>query len=163
MKLAQTGIGRSFTAELKRLSLLEDKSMDEICEEIARLVGLRGERQVYNWRAGRWPLPSNVIPTLCRRFKSRALLNALADECADVEIEIPENYDLTREVSQTVRQDLLAYEGFLKAFDDDSIEPHELQELRELMEKVIANAHRFLDIAATNCERRTAVLIGSNQ
>lgn len=165
MKLPLTGIGRALTAELKRIAATENKAMDELCEEVAPLVGLKKSRQLYNWRSGKWPIPSNVIPALCRRFKSRALLNALADECADVVIDVPDGYDLTREVCGTVRRNLGAYEQFLKAFEDGSIEPHELQELRELMEGVVSDAHRFLEIAATDCERRsqTAVLIGSNQ
>jgi len=164
-----SAIGRAFTAELKRIALLEDKTMDVLCDEIANLVGLKGRehRQLYNWRSGRWALPSNVIPTLCRRFKSLALLNALKDECSDVAIEVPDGYDLTREVSQTIRKDLQAYEQFLKAFEDGRIEPLELQQLRELMEGVVRNAHHFVDIAATDCERRrsreTGVLIRSNQ
>lgn len=166
MQLPPTGIGRAFTAELKRIASTEDKTMDVLCEEIARLVGLKGERQLYNWRSGKWPLPSDAIPFLCRRFKSLALLHALEDECTDVVVEVPDGYDLTREVSRTVRNDLQAYERYLTAFESDGIEPHELRELRELMEAVVRNAHRFLEIAATDCERRSqseAVLIRSNQ
>lgn len=165
MQLPQSAIGRAFTAELNRIRQAEGKTMEEICGEVAELVGLRGKecRQLYNWRAGKWPLPSNVIPALCRRFKSRALLHALEAECTDVVVEVPDSFDLTREVSRTVRGNLAAYEQFLQAFEDGTIEPHELQQLRECMEQVVGDAYRFLEIAATDCERRTAVLIGSNQ
>jgi len=157
MQLPPAAIGRAFTAELKRIAVIEDKTMEELCEEVGRLVGLEGkqQRQLYNWRSGKWPLPSNVIPILCRRFKSLALLHALEDECSDVVVDVPDCFDLTREVSRTVRKDLEAYEHYLKAFEGDGIQHHELRELRELMEDVVRNAHRFLEIAATDCERRT--------
>lgn len=157
MQLPPTGIGRTFTAELHRTATIEEKTMDELCAQIAELCGLKPNqhRQLYNWRSGKWPLPSNVIPILCRRFRSLALLHALEDECNDVAIDVPDGYDLTREVSRTVRRDLQAYERYLNAFESDGIEPHELQELRELMEDVVRNAHRFLEIAATDCDRRS--------
>lgn len=160
MQLPPSAIGRAFTAELNRVRLIEDKTMEEICAEVAELAGLTGRqhRQLYNWRSGKWPLPSNVIPILCRRFGSRALLDALAVECQDIKIEVPETFDLTREVSRTVRQDLRAYEHYLAAFESDGIEPHELQRLRELMEDVVRNAHRFLEIAVADCERRSPAL-----
>jgi len=163
MQSPPCAIGRAFTAELKRIASLEDKTMEALCQEVGSLVGLTGkeQRQLYNWRSGKWPLPSNVIPTLCRRFQSLALLRALEDECSDVDVQIPEGYDLTREVSRTVRKDLQAYEVYLMAFEDGSIEPRELQELRLLMEDVVRNAHRFLEIAATDCERRTSRSAGA--
>jgi hypothetical protein len=161
----QSAIGRILSAELKRIADLEERSMEEVCAEVASLVGLAGkkQRQLYNWRAGKWPIPANVIPALCRRFKSLTLVNALRDECRDVEIDLPDSFDLTREVSRTVRGNLHAYEQFLSAFEDGTIELHELQRLRECMQAVVSDAHRFLDIAATNCERGAKVLIGPNQ
>lgn len=152
-------IGRAFTAELKRIASIEDKTMESLCEEIGNLVGLKGkeQRQLYNWRSGKWPLPSNVIPMLCRRFRSRALLHALEAECADVVVEVPEAVDMTRLVSRSMRQDLALCEQFLGAYEGDGIQPRELRALQETAQRTIAEIYRLVEVAGADCERRQAV------
>lgn len=165
MQSPASAIGRAFTAELKRIAEIEETTMDALCEEVAQLVGLRGKeyRQLYNWRSAKWPLPSNVIPTLCRRFKSLALLHALETECRDVVIDVPEGADLPRLVSHSMRQDLHLCEQFLAAYESDGIQPRELRALRETAERTIASIYRLVEVAGADCEKRTRVLIGSNQ
>jgi len=127
--------------------------MEELVAQVSRLIQ-RSVRHIYNYRTGKWAYEPAFIPLLCARFKSRALLDALVGECSEVRIEIPEKFDLTRLVSATVRQDLEFYESFLEAFESDGIQQTELPRLRELMERVVYNAHRFLEIAAADCDRR---------
>ena len=100
MNLPQT-----LDAEFKRLAREEQRPMEELVEEVARLVG-KSPRQIYNFRSGKWDIPSQLIPVFCKRFRSLALLQALADECRETEIEVPEHYELTCLVSKTVRDDL---------------------------------------------------------
>jgi hypothetical protein len=141
-------------AEIKRVSNKEQISIEDLVKEVARITEC-STRQVYNYRSGKWLLPGEHIPALCKRFGSRALLHALEDSCRETPIEIPEDFDLTRLVSQTVREDLKYYEQFLDDFESDGgIDPSELVELRELAERVIGNAYRFVEIASDNCERR---------
>jgi hypothetical protein len=154
-----SSIGRAFTAELKRIAELEDKTMEQLCTEIATLVGLKGKehRQLYNWRAGKWPLPSNLIPTLCRRFKSRALLYALEAECTEVVVDVPTPADITRLVSHSMRQDLTLCEQFLNAYESNGIQPRELRSLRETAERTVASIHLLVEVASADCESREAV------
>ncbi len=146
-------LARVLDAEFERIARHEELPMEELVLEVARLVN-RSVRQVYNYRSGRWSFEPALIPIFCRRFRSQSLLHALVAECNDVRVEVPETFDLTRMVSMTVRQDLEFYEQFLSAFESDGVQQDELPRLRELMERVVHNAHQFLEIAATDCERR---------
>jgi hypothetical protein len=65
--------------EFERVARDEDLPMAELVEQIADATGY-STRQIYNFRSGKWPLPPAVIPALCRRFKSQALLEALGSE-----------------------------------------------------------------------------------
>lgn len=148
--------------EFKRVARRDEISMEELVVEVARLV-CRSPRHIYNYRTGKWPFDPSFMPVFCRRFGSRALLEALVSECSDVKVEVPEKFDLTRMVMNTVRQDLEFYDNFLESFDSDGIQPNELPRLRELMERVVQNAYQFLEIAVTDCERRQMLIAGSNQ
>jgi hypothetical protein len=139
--------------EFGRLAKEEGKPMEELVEDVARLIG-KSPRQVYNFRTGKWPIPAQLIPLLCRRFRSLALLNALADGCRETQIEVPELYELACLVSQTVRDDLHHYEQFLKAFEDGVVTEREMQELRESGERVISNVYKFETIAQADFDRR---------
>ncbi|MET0626749.1 MAG: hypothetical protein ABW250_27700 [Pyrinomonadaceae bacterium] len=144
---------QTLDTEFKRLAKEEDKAMDELVEEIARLVN-KSSRQIYNFRCGKWDVPASLIPILCKRFRSLALLNALADECRETQIEVPETYELTCLVSKTVRDDLHHYEKFLAAFEDGVITEAEMRELRASGDRVISNVHKFESIAQADLERR---------
>jgi hypothetical protein len=146
-------LARVLNEEFKRIVQREEISMEYLVIETASLIQ-RSVRHIYNYRTGKWPFDPAFIPIFCRRFGSRALLDALASECSEVQIEVPENYDLTRMVSVTVRQDLEFYEEYLRAFESDGVQPHELPRLRGLMERVVHNAYQFWEIAAADCDRR---------
>jgi hypothetical protein len=141
--------------EFKRVAKAEGKSMEALVEEIAGLLGKR-PRQVYNFRSGKWDVPSQLFPLLCKRFGSLALIDALRDECraATAEVEVPEEYELTCLVSQTVRDDLRHYEKFLAAFEDGVITEAEMEELHASGARIISNVHKFEAIAQTDLNRR---------
>lgn len=144
---------QTLEAEFKRLAKKEQKPMEELVEEIARLVR-KSVRQVYNWRSGKWDVPSQLLPVLCRRFGSLALIHALEDECRDVEVELPETFDLARMTSQTIREDLLHYERVMDAFEDRAITEGEFGELVASGARVISNVRLFEAIAQGALERR---------
>lgn len=154
MQLPPTNFARTLDSEFRRIAEQEEKTMEEMVTEVSRLLN-RSIRQIYNYRSGKWSLEARHVPTLCRRFNSLALVNALVAECNDVKVVIPDGFDLTRMTSRTVRQNLEYYERFLDAFESDGIQPHELAGLRELMERVVYDAYQFLEIAAADCDRRT--------
>lgn len=147
-------LARVLDGEFRRVAQQEGIEMAELIADVAREIGC-STRQLYNYRSGKWPLPATAIPTLCRRFASYALLDALRDEChLEDEIAVPDSYDLTRLVAQTVRDDMRYYERFLNAFESDGIDFNELEELRASGERIIQNVRQFEAIAAADCHRR---------
>jgi hypothetical protein len=145
-------------SEFKRVALIENKTMEELTEEIAQLLGRTrgGARQIYNWRSGKWSPAARFIPILCRRFKSLALANALLADCSDVKVDVPDAFDLVDLTSKTVRADLSHYERFLRAYESNGIQRHELVALRESSDQVINNVEMLYGIAVADCERREA-------
>ena len=143
--------------EFRRVAKAENISMEVLVSEASRLSEC-SPRQMYNYRSGKWLLPAQLIPVLCKRFRSRALLDALIDKCRHSPVEVPDSYDLTRLISQVVRQDLKHYERCLDAFESDGgIDRLELQEISDATERVIQNARQVLAIATENYERRTVI------
>lgn len=139
--------------EFKRVAKVENLSMEDLVAEVARLVEC-STRQIYNYRSGKWLLPGEMIPRLCKRFGSLVLLHALEDGCRETCVEIPEQFELSRLVSQTVRDDLKHYEHFLDAFEDGVIESGELAQLRASGDRIVQNVRQFEAIAAADHERR---------
>lgn len=139
--------------EFKRVAKEEETTMEILVTEIAELTGY-SVRQIYNFRSGKWAIPSPMIPALCKRFRSRALLDALIDDCRETQVDVPDGYDLTRLVSKTVRDHLRHYEKFLDAFEDGVIEQREMAELLESGERIIRDVRQFEAIAKSDFERR---------
>jgi hypothetical protein len=86
-------LARALDSEIKRVAKDEDKTMEEIVSEVAELIG-KHPRHVYNYRSGKWPLPSDKIAILCKRFGSYSLANAIKEEASNEEIPIPDQYDI---------------------------------------------------------------------
>lgn len=139
--------------EFQRVAKAENLSMEDLVAEVALLVGC-STRQLYNYRSGKWALPGEMIPALCKRFGSLALLHSLAGGCAETTIEIPEQFELSRLVAHTVRDDMRYYGRFLDAFEDGVIEKGELEELLIAGERIIQNVRQFEGIATADYERR---------
>lgn len=145
--------------EILRIAKSENKTEEAqikaLMEELAQLCGV-SVRTLYHWRSGRHPLPGQQLPTLCRRFGSRALLEELSRGIEQPSIDIPDEYDLARLASQAVREDLAVYEQFLAAFESNGIQPGELTDLRDLGARIHRNVHQLLQIAEADCTRRLA-------
>jgi hypothetical protein len=141
--------------EFKRVAKAEGISMEALVAEVA-LLTKKSERQIYNFRSGKWELPPSLFPVLCNRFRSRAILDALIDECEATPVDLPESFDLTKLISQTVREDLRHYEQFIDAYEDGAIDAQELAALKESGERVVLNVRRFEAIALDNYERHQA-------
>src|SRR5947209_19817010 len=105
-------VAHALDEEFKRVAKAEGKSMEDLMRAVAALVGVC-VREVYNWRSGKWKFSYHHFPVLCKRFRSRAVLDALIEECGETPVDVPDPYDLTRLVSQTVREDLRYFEQFL--------------------------------------------------
>lgn len=146
-------LARTLDSEFKRIAREENLTMDTLVSEIARLTG-KSERQLYNFRSGKWELAPSLFPILCKRFRSLALVDALREECSETQIDVPESYDLTCLVSRTVRDDLKHYEQFLVAYESDGIDGRELEQLRASGARIVQNVRQFEAIAVADHERR---------
>ena len=144
------------TEELKRTAKAEGVTMDEAMDAVADATGY-SVRQVYNWRGGTQPIPSQAIPALCQRFGSKALLNALTDACAGVRVEVPDLYELDRLAAQTIRADMALVEKFLGAFEDGIVTRGELGDLNIAMTEFVTHARMLYAIAEADYQRRQVV------
>lgn len=139
--------------EIKRVAKAEGITREELVDEVSRLAGC-GIRQIYNYRSDKWALPAKLIPVLCKRFRSQALLYALVQECEGLQVEVPDNYDLVRLVAQAIRTDMQHYDQYLQAFDSNGIDANELATLRATSERIIVNLRHLDAIAGADYERR---------
>ena len=139
--------------EFKRVAKQENLSMEDLMTESTQLTG-RSAREIYNYRSGKWPIPANLLPVFCKRFSSFLLLDALRDECRETRRQVPDTFDLTRLVSQTVREDLHHYEFLIEAFETNGVDAQELARLRQSANKIIENAYQLLAVAEEDCARR---------
>jgi hypothetical protein len=150
---ASCQIAPVLNAEIRRIAHAEnktdEKSMHQLMQEIAVICGLDNTRMVYHWRSGKHPLPAEHLPALCERFKSFALLEIV--KSVDIEIEIPNNFDLALEANRALREDLAFHERLLLTFEDGQITPGELLELRELEARAHRNLHLMCGIAEASC------------
>jgi hypothetical protein len=102
-----TYLAKALHTELFRIAKEEGVKMAELVDEIAALVG-KSPRHLYNYSSGKWPVPSHLIPVLCRRFKSKALLDALATDLESADIHVPEDYDLVRILASSLGSVLIS-------------------------------------------------------
>lgn len=144
-------IAHTLNEEFRRVAKEEDITLEQLTEEIASATNYT-TRQLYNFRSGKWPIPSELIPYFVMRFKSRAVLNALIGLCDSVPVEVPEQYNLAKLSSDAVRSTLVYYEQNLSAFDDGKISRNELNELRESGERARTMIAMFESITFTAYE-----------
>ncbi len=72
-------------AEFKRLAEDEGVSLEELVTEIASSLGLP-ERNIYNYRSGKWSIPASIISRLSQRFHSITILKEMLDEHVEAAI-----------------------------------------------------------------------------
>ena len=77
----QKSLAAMLEDEFKRVVATESISMAELVKDVAQSIHYT-ERHIYNWRCGKWKIPAQVLPALCRRFKSRGLIVVLESEMA---------------------------------------------------------------------------------
>ena len=129
--------------------------METLVEQVVEITGYTA-RQLYNFRSGKWPLPAAIIPILCQRFGSRRLMHALAAQCDQTPINVPDQYDLARIITQAIRDDMKHHQLILDAFEDGRIDRDELAQLRASTERISERLYMFVEIAAADYDRRQA-------
>lgn len=150
-------IAQILDSEFRRVAKAEDIPMEELVEEVSQSTRYT-PRQLYNYRAGKWPIPAELIPYFCMRFKSRSLIDAMVAQCNRVcPVEVPDQYDLAKLSSKAVRDTLGHFTRVLDAFEDKHITRDELQRLEESSTEVLMTVEMFLGIARADYERRQTV------
>lgn len=131
-------ISEVLDAEFIRVSTLEDISLEELVEELSSLTGY-STRHLYNYRKGKWPLPSSIVPILCIRFKSRALVAAL-----DGTIEpVRSTEEFGKLALQATKESCNLHYAMIDAYRDGA-SAEELAEFQVRIEKIRSMEQRLL-------------------
>lgn len=148
-------VAMTFEAEIKRTAIEKGLEIGEVIAKLAKLADV-AERQLYNYRSGKTDIPAMLIPQFCKQFGSNALAMAIVTMCNGTEFEERDAFDLAKFASQSVQDTLKGHDEFLDAFDDGTIDGHELAKLSHSTAKIIRNAHRLNEIARRAHERTAA-------
>jgi len=155
-------MARTLDQEFVRVAKLEDRPLAELVGQVAQDTGY-STRQLYNFREGRTELPASLLPYLCARFGSGALVDLLLAECTPQVIEVPELFDLARLTSGAVKDTLKHYERYLDAFESNGVDAGELEELEQSGERVIQTVRQFHAIATADHQKRASARSGAGR
>lgn len=94
-------------------------------------------RMLYNYRSGKWDLPSSLIPILCKRFKSSALVNALTDQ-VNIPIETPPQLGFEQACTETLREVCDHHFNMITAYKSEAgLTPNDLNPIEAQLEVLI--------------------------
>lgn len=141
--------------ELRRVAAEEDVTLDEMVNEIAALIG-KTARMLYNYRSGKWDLPSSLIPVLCARFKSHTLLNALAGELKETIIEVPQGIEFSQLAIQILRQICDHHHALIEAYKTEATDLNTLSRLEEQTEQIIQRERHLFTLLEAEYEQRVS-------
>ena len=128
MKLAKT-----LDSEVKRVSKTEGVTRRELIEELSAQTGY-STRHFYNFRDGKWPIPAPLIPVLCARFKSKALLEVLGE---DVQTLAPEPVDFDKAAVEATKEVCDLNLRMMKGLREGSIDRKELALIEAAIEESV--------------------------
>jgi hypothetical protein len=130
-------LARALDEEFKRISQEEDIPMGELVEQVA-LLAETSARSLYNYRSGKWPLPSHLIPIICRRFRSRALVDLLNSEIKDAPIDLPSDSEEAWEIARAVITEICQlFEQVKQALDHDlAVDHSRLDQIDERADRI---------------------------
>lgn len=128
---------RALDAEFRRVAKEEDITMERLIEEVSDLTGY-SPRQLYNFRSGKWPVPSDIFPNLCRRFKSRHLFDLLRKEMDEAGIEAlaPETCDIKTLAIEYLKEVTDHHYRIISAVKE-GLDKQTLNELDEATERIV--------------------------
>jgi hypothetical protein len=139
--------------EIKRIAEDRGESIGLTIKRLAEFSGIT-ERQIYNYISGKCDIPSGQIPVFCREFGSNALAMTILQQCGET---LPvEDYDIVRLANKSARETLQAHDAFLEVFDDGDIDGFELNKVKKLKAKAVANFNQLEQIAEDSFNRRRA-------
>lgn len=146
-----------FNQEILRVAKQRNKATEEgikdLLLEIASDCNVK-LRAIYHWRSGRHSIPSDLLPVICKRLGSNVLMEEMNRLRAQIEVEVPEEYDLARLAAHSIREDMEVYEQILIDFETEGIQPGEFERLLQLAARSHGNLHHLIAIAEADCQRR---------
>lgn len=148
-------VALAFECEIKRVAIEKGLEIGNVIKKLSDNTGV-SERHIYHYRTGKTDIPTLLIPKFCKEFGSNALAMSVMTMCDETEFEEQELFDLSRFVSKSVRNVLKAGDEFLEAFDDGAIDGYEFSKLSQSTARIIRDANRLLEVAASARNRRIA-------
>lgn len=147
--------------EFKRVAKDEDKPMGDLVAEIAELLGCT-ERMLYNWRSGKWSLPSDYVPILCKRFGSPLLFNVLAAAMKDEGSLSLNEADLNKSTIRELSKDLVLaalghHQLIEEALKNDDFSKPDLTQIEESNERVALRFRYVLSLMEAIYEQQSAL------
>jgi len=148
-----TNFAQTLDSEFHRVSREEQIRMAELVDEVAELAKIT-PRQLYNYRSGKWSPPASLIPVLCGRFKSRALIDSLTRDLEAAQVEVPESYDLAHLLVSSARSAFSQYERYFDLFDGSVIDLDDVEQIKLRSSEVIQSILKLNAIAEASYQRR---------
>ena len=147
-------LAQALSDEFKRVAKDEDVPMSELVGEVAALARVSA-RQIYNFRTGRWPIPARLIPVICRRFKSTALLSTLRGQTQEGTDGKEFECSNIGERSMDLLRVIVDHHAFLiNRIGADSFDAADLLRLEETTERIIRGEREMVACAEISYERR---------
>jgi len=147
-------LARVLDDEFRRVAEDEGLAGAELVEDVCAIVG-KSPRQIYNYRSGKWPLPSSLIPPLCKRFKSSALLDALAGQVKENPLPITSDIDIGHFAIRVLKEVCDLHNTIIDA-DKGDIEMSDLIGIDEAAEKVIQRERTLVALLHAKYEEMAA-------
>ena len=153
-------IAIALDTELRRVAREEDIQLEVLVSEVASLID-KTPRMLYNYRSGKWLLPSELIPVLCERFKSHVLFHALndevkaiADKVNNTPIELPENIEFSQLSIKYLKQVCDHHYAIIEALESEDFDLNLLDQLSEQTERVIQNERHLITLVEKKYEQQ---------
>jgi hypothetical protein len=148
--------------EFKRIAKVEDIAMGDLVAEVAGLLGCT-QRMLYNYRSGKWSLPSDYVAILCKRFRSTLLLDVLAETVKDKANPLFNDADLNKPTIRELSKDLvltaLAHHQLIEETlkKRDALLKNDVREIEESNERVALRFRYVLSLMEALYEQEAAL------
>jgi transcriptional regulator with XRE-family HTH domain len=145
--------------EFRRVAQEEDVPMGDLVAEVAKMLGC-SERMIYNYRSGKWSIPSSFLSPLCKRFRSPLLFEVLAEPIkregsvfTEADLDIASIRERSKDLVLTSVEHFHLIESVLKS---GNLSKADLQEIEESGERIGLRFRHVLSLLEFLYERQTA-------
>ncbi|HYP29386.1 MAG TPA: hypothetical protein VE262_21930 [Blastocatellia bacterium] len=141
-------------SEFHRVAKAEDISMEQLVSEVSILTEYT-TRQIYNFRSGKWDIPSSILPVLCKRFNSLVLLNLLEDEIKEQPVVISDTDDIPQLSIETLGEICTHHYNLLDIINGGrDLDRNTLVEIEEKTERIVQRERALFRLLERAYERQ---------